>query len=388
MFLLDKPFVSDFLIQTIRDNNYKIVSYAASRALVKDPDLNWISQQEATDIIKQNPLTPIYSNSENALSWIDQHLAENDLHHQIKAFKDKYQFRQLLQETFPDFYFEKISLADIQKVSAKNLSFPFVIKPSVGFFSIGVHVVNNANDWKKAKRSLNPENLESIFPESVLNTTEFIIEAYIDGEEYAVDYYHNSLGEVVVLNVMHHVFSSGTDTSDRVYSTSKEIIERHRTGIESFLNKLGERSHLRNFPAHAELRIDKSGNTIPIEINPLRFGGWCTTGDLLGVSLGFNAYQAFIEGKKPDWDKVFKGKEDKIFSIVVLDNNSGFAAEQITNFDYNALSRDFEKPLAIRKFDIKKYPIFGFVFSETSLNNKSELTDILRSDLKKYIIVQ
>jgi len=44
--------------------------------------------------------------------------------------------------------------------------------------------------------------------------------------------------------------------------------------------------------------------------------------------------------------------------------------------------------LDLRKLDIKQYPVFGFVFAETSLDNEQELTKILISDLKKYIAVQ
>jgi hypothetical protein len=31
MFLIDKPFVSDFLIETIKDNNYKIIATKVQR---------------------------------------------------------------------------------------------------------------------------------------------------------------------------------------------------------------------------------------------------------------------------------------------------------------------------------------------------------------------
>jgi 5-formaminoimidazole-4-carboxamide-1-beta-D-ribofuranosyl 5'-monophosphate synthetase len=69
----------------------------------------------------------------------------------------------------------------------------------------------------KAKKEHN-DKLKSIFPENVLNTSNFIIEEFIRGEEYAIDYYYDNNGDAVLLNVLHHLFSSGTDTSDRVYS--------------------------------------------------------------------------------------------------------------------------------------------------------------------------
>ena len=54
------------------------------------------------------------------------------------------------------------------------------------------------------------------------------MEEYVEGEEYAIDCYFDEKGEVVILNILHHKFSSGRDTSDRVYSTSKEIILKLR----------------------------------------------------------------------------------------------------------------------------------------------------------------
>ena len=45
MILIDKPFVSDFLINTIRDHNYKIVSTKQARELILDESLNWISEE-------------------------------------------------------------------------------------------------------------------------------------------------------------------------------------------------------------------------------------------------------------------------------------------------------------------------------------------------------
>jgi hypothetical protein len=50
--------------------------------------------------------------------------------------------------------------------------------------------------------------------------------------------------------------------------------------ILNILSKIGKELHLKNFPAHAEVRIDEN-KIIPIEVNPLRFGGFCTTADLL-----------------------------------------------------------------------------------------------------------
>jgi hypothetical protein len=385
MFLIDKPFVSDFLIDTIKDHNFNIIATKNAKELIADDAMNWIDEEKAASVIKSNPRTPLYSNSENALAWIEMHLGETELARQINSLKDKVKFRELLATLFPNFHFEKLKLEAIHKLSPQEISFPFVIKPAVGFFSIGVHIVKNEEDWANAKNELKAEKLKSIYPENVLNTSHFIIEDFIEGEEFAIDYYHDHHGNVVLLNILHHLFSSGKDTSDRVYTTSKEIIEKHKDKIEAFLNSIGKQLNLKNFPAHAEVRIDENGKIVPIEINPLRFGGWCTTADLLGITLGFNPYKCFYENKKPDWNSIFKGRESKKLSIIILNNNSGIASSDILNFDYAALANDFENPVSIRKLDINAYPVFGFVFAETSLHNQKELNDILSCDLKKYI---
>ena len=386
MFLIDKPFVSDFLIKTIKDNNYKIIATKVAKELIKDDSLAWIAEEEALALLKKNPEISLYSNSENALAWIDQYYGESELSSQLQVLKNKVKFRELIKELFPGFYFRQISIEEIQQLSDDEIRFPFVIKPAVGFFSIGVHIIENEKDWIKAKSELQPDKLKSIFPENVLNTSNFIIEEFIRGEEYAIDYYYDNNGDAVLLNVLHHLFSSGTDTSDRVYSTSKAIIEKYKIDLEDFLSKIGKELHLKNFPAHAEVRIDENGKIIPIEVNPLRFGGFCTTADLLGVTLGFNEYKCFCENKKPDWDSIFKGKENKIFSVVVLDNNSGIIPSDILRFNYSDLAKDFEKPVLIRELDINNYPVFGFAFIESTANNQKELNDILTSDLRKYIV--
>lgn len=388
MYLIDEPYISDFLINTIKENHYQIVATKAAKELVDDTSLNWISEEKAITIIRNNPSQQIYSNSENALSWINEHFKESELSKQINILKDKVKFREQIKTIFQDFKFQKVKLENIQNISTAELSFPIVIKPSIGFLSIGVYIINDENDWIKAKKEITPNNLKSIFPKNVLDTSHFIIEDFIQGEEYAIDYYHNDKGEVVILNILHHIFSSGTDTSDRVYSTSKAIINQHESKLNQFLSKIGEKLNLKNFPAHAEVRIDKNGKIIPIEINPLRFGGWCTTADLSGITLGLNSYKYYLENTCPDWDIIYQGIENKIFSIIVLDNNSGIKPADISKFDYKALANDFENPILIRELDINTYPLFGFVFTETNQKNREELQDILISDLRKYIIVR
>ena len=385
MILIDQPFVSDFLIKTIKANNYSIIATDEARKILNDNDLSWISEKEAKRILREDPSCPLYTNSENALTWLDKHLNDSSFARHAQLFKDKARFRELIQNLYPEFYFRTIKLDEIPGLSIEELPFPFVIKPSVGFFSIGVHVVKNRTDWEFARKALNYENLKSVYPGNVLDTTTFIIEEYLEGEEFAVDCYFNKLGDAVILNILHHKFSSGADTSDRVYTTSRNLFLQYKDPFKDFLQEIGQKAGIMNFPAHVELRVDETGRIRPIEINPLRFGGWCTTADLLGIATGFSPYDFYLQNEHPDYDLVFRGKEDLLFSIIVLNNNSGYEPGEISGFNYELLAQDFEKPLEIRKMDVMKYSIFGFVFTETRSGNDAELNNILVSDLKKYI---
>jgi hypothetical protein len=385
MFLIDKPYASEFLIRTIRKHNYPIVSSPVARELITDHSLAWIPEEEAAKQLNADPETPLYSNSENALAWVAEHLGGSELAKHVRLFKDKAEFRELIKDLYPDFSYSTIKLEDIQNLETQELTFPFVIKPSVGFFSIGVHVIKDTADWENALQELNIDRLRSIYPQNVLDTSTFLIEDYIEGEEYAVDCYFNNEGEVVILNILHHLFSSGADTSDRVYTTSKDIILQNRIRFGDFLQALGRKAEIKNFPAHVELRVDASGRIIPIEVNPLRFGGWCTTADLLGIAIGYNSYEYYIRGERPDWDLVFENRSQMNYSIIVLNNNSGYSPEEIAHFDYDLLERGFENALHTRRMDVGKYAVFGFLFAETSPGNKEELKQILVSDLRKYI---
>ena len=194
--------------------------------------------------------------------------------------------------------------------------------------------------------------------------------------------------DYLFLNILKHVFATQTDVSDRVYTTSKKIIEKNLEEFTKFAEKIGKLAGIKNFPMHIELRRDDNGMILPIEINPMRFGGWCTTADISFMAYGFNPYLYYYSQQKPDWSKILKGKEGKLFSIIVLDNSTGINIDQITSFDYDKLLSNFEKPMELRKINFREYPVFGFLFTETREENFIELKKILHSDLNEFISIR
>lgn len=387
MILLDKPYVSDFLLQTIQENHLEIVATPEAKKLVPSNSLNWISEKEAIIKLENEPNIKVYTNSENSIAWIESNFKNSALPKKIELFKNKVAFRTLIKDSFPNYFFKGIAQEKLKEVKESKLKFPLVLKPAVGFFSLAVHKVDNFKEWQEALLKIEQEieQFQGLYPEKVINTDIFIAEEFIVGEEYAVDAYFEANGNPVLLNILHHVFSSDKDVSDRIYTTSVEIIKEHKTEVTAFLKLIGIKAGLKNFPVHLEIRINAAGEIIPIEVNPLRFGGWCTTADLAGFAYGFNPYLCFIKEDKPNWESIFISKKDKLYSIIVLDNNSGIAEKDIASFDYDTLACSFEKTLSIRKVDYTKYPVFGFLFLETSLGNEEELRRILNSNLLEYI---
>ena len=387
MILLDKPYISDFLLQTIQENDLEIVATPEAKKLVSNNSLNWISEKEARLKLDKEPHTKVYTNSENSIAWIESNFKNSTFPEKIELFKNKVAFRTLIKDYFPNYFFKGIRQNKLKKVKENELIFPLVLKPAVGFFSLAVHKVDNFKEWQEALSKIEHEieQFRGLYPKKVINTDIFIAEEFIAGEEYAVDAYFDTHGNPVLLNILHHVFSSAKDVSDRIYTTSVEIIKEHKTEVTAFLKLIGTKTGLKNFPIHLEIRINVAGKIVPIEVNPLRFGGWCTTADLAGFAYGFNPYLCFLKEDKPDWESIFTYKKDKLYSLIVLDNNSGISEKDIRYFDIEKLASEFENTLHYRKVDYSKYPVFGFLFTETSVGNEKELVRILTSNLKAYM---
>ena len=387
MFFVDKPYVSDFFKKTVRDNAIPVVNTAIAKKSGLFTGTKVVSEDKAIEMVRELDSPAIYTTSENSIGWISKHLSFSNLPGKIELFKDKLKFRELTESIFPNFYFKEVRLDDFKKIQFNKLPLPFIIKPSVGFFSMGVYKVSNLAEWNSTIDLITAEidQIKDIYPREVLDTDSFIIEQCINGEEFAVDAYYNAAGEPVIVGIFKHVFSSDADVSDRVYISSKNIIESNLEEFTDFAGKIGELAEVKNFPVHIELRRDSDGTLLPIEVNPMRFGGWCTTADTTFLAYGFNPYTYFYSQKKPDWPEILKGKEGKLFSIVVLDNSTDIDIDKISSFDYEKLLANFEKPLELRKIDYKEYPVFGFLFTETREDNFLELKNILDSDLSEFI---
>lgn len=391
MFLLDKPYVSSYLEDTALKYGFPVLKNAAADDLELNPELNFYCEGYAVNQIREGKDNLVYCNSENAIDWITKNLDFTDIPRQISLCKDKFQFRKLISNIYPDFYFREVLVDEIETLDAKALKFPLVLKPKVGFLSFGVYPVYNEADWQNVVKTVKTdiEKYKEIFPKSVVNTSSFIIEEMIEGDEFAVDVYFDSGNKPVILNIYKHPFVSKDDVSDRLYFTSKAIMKQYLEKFETLLEKIGSALGLKNFPCHIELRSNEKAS-IPIEINPMRFAGWCLC-DLAHYAFDINPYVYYFEQKRPDWDKILQNMDDGLYCFTIGDNQG---IKDIKNVDYEAYAKFLAAPVEnsiqgklfeLRKIDYKNFPIFALAFIK--LPNEQSVQSVLKKDFREYFEV-
>ena len=115
MFLLDKPYISDFLIKTIRENNFPVIASTAAKELITDNTLKLDNRKRCYKLLsKINLYLIIYSNSENAIHWVNKNLHFSKLPEKILFFKDKIKFRELIRDIYPTYFYKGIKLSEIE----------------------------------------------------------------------------------------------------------------------------------------------------------------------------------------------------------------------------------------------------------------------------------
>lgn len=389
MIALEYPYLSPYLADTIIRNRYPVIRTDTARKLLlaagcDEKECTFISADEACrDLAAGNDL--LYTISESALDLIAHPLFPEELHNQVQKLKNKLLFREGLKDRYPDFFYQEADSSQMNDIDPQRLPYPVILKPAVGFFSIGVKRISNPREWREFTD--NPvQECSGSWDTHVIDSSTLIIEEVIEGEEYAVDAYFDENGAVTLFGIYQHLFSGDADVSDRIYLTSAAIMRDNLAPFIAYLSELGERFNLRKFPIHGELRVSKKHGLIPIEINPLRFGGWCTTPDISCFSYGFNQYELLFSGQIPDWDLIIETMGLDTYSLIVLDNASEIPAEKIQGFDREKLLARLTAPLEFRPIDFRTHNVFGFIFARNPNGERAELLSLLHSDLREFII--
>ena len=379
MIVLEKPYVSDLMIEWLKDSQHPVLANEFAKGLGIE-GLHLVDEEEAVHRI--NSGERLYTNSESALSWVLTHTANPALHRAITICKDKAAMRQALAPLNPSVFYAQYRYDELRGVDPAKLPLPVVLKPSVGFCSMGVFVINAPADWHAALETIAAQAAiwERQFPHEVVDLGNYLVESYVEGTEYALDAYFDDEGCAQVLAVFRHDFASAEDTSDRLYSESDTTVQEMAEPMRLWLNRVNEYLAARDFPLHVEVRAQ--GNTIvPIEINPLRFAGMCCT-DLSWYAWGLSTYRAYLENRPVDLPALANAHQGEVFTMAMLK-----ADETVSNprpFDYEAFAARFTHVLDLRRFDVEATGFYGCLFLQTDDQTADELDFLLHARLEDF----
>ncbi|OXB07768.1 ATP-grasp domain-containing protein [Flavobacterium pectinovorum] len=349
------------------------------------PKFEWIQIIEDTgpelkSILERNEKVAIISESSiaNVLSSLEQ---SNPKRRAIELFKDKFLFRKLIKDE--EFKVKEVAFRDISKLQVKNKS---VLKPLKGCFGTAVKIVDESTNFEKLEKEIQNEIEKngSIFSENVLTSNEFIIEDFIEGEEYAVDMFYNSEGKPCIVNIYHHPLPKHEHYLHMIYYSSMKTFDEIYPLAKLFFERLNEKISVTDFPMHCEFKL--IGNKlIPIEINAMRFGGM-GLGNLAYHSFGVNPYRFFLEGREPNWTEVFKNLDDDLRFVYFIAYNS-FSKDIRTNFPKIQKLRDeFTEIKFEQLFDYQKQLAFGVFCLQENQENLNRLLQINFDDFFEPII--
>ncbi|MDO4503379.1 MAG: ATP-grasp domain-containing protein [Coriobacteriia bacterium] len=399
MVILTAPFAAPNLVMWLSQSGHAVLDNDYARiqneglADMGYATLNLVDEAEAVE--RLNAGERLYTSAENALEWVEQHVDNPQLTAGIRACKDKEVFRRALESVGSPLFYKTFDVAELGDVDPTALPLPVVLKPVVGFCSVGVYVIKDAADWADAVAQIQQttEQWTSLYPASVVGTGRFIVEQMIGGQEFALDMYYDGQGRARILNLFQHDFSSPEDTKDRLYWTSCDLLRTHGNEFARWLDQANQALGLRDFCVHVELRRDDDGQIVPIEFNPLRFAGMGGT-DLAWYGYGFITVEEYLTGDQgitadSDVDDFLQTMGIPLdspytYSMSVIELPAGRGLD--VGFDWDGFYGNITDVLATYQFEPKVHGALGFVFKRSTADTLQELDWLRDADLTPYVV--
>lgn len=324
----------------------------------------------------------VYAPTESALEIILERSEDSVFTNAVNMLKDKYKFRELMSNLYPDFFFAKTMINELEKIELDR-SKKYIVKPNKGFFGTAVKVLNKKTNISEITKEIRHELKKSshYFPESILSKNELIIEQFVEGEEYAVDMYFNKHGKPEIMNIYHHPIPDKDEYFHVLYYTNKDIFDRFYDRLKAIFVKVNNHLNITNFPIHAEFKLEND-KLIPIEMNPLRYGGFGLS-DLTYHAFGFNPYMAFFNNYKPDWKQIWEIRNEHHFGWVLGYNGTDIDVETHTPND-EAYLHYLGETLHYVEIDHKKNPVFSIAYVKD--NCSIPLQRFLKTEFNDFFV--
>ncbi len=225
-------------------------------------------------------------------------------------FRDKFLQRELIQDHNPNLWIKFIKwmpdTLNIEEIE-KKVGYPFIIKPVDWVQSSWVAKVSNKEEYNHYMETYNDfhERLKSRW----VDNKELIVEEFIDGKLYSIDYYVTSDRDVYVSKPVKVRLWIDVKVEDYCniarIATEKTEGEFKWKRLKTFINSTIKATGIRNTFVHHEFKINSRWEFKTIELNG-RIGGWRL--ELMKRAYDINLYELLLESEA----KVWKLKESNI----------------------------------------------------------------------------
>jgi hypothetical protein len=325
--------------------------------------------------------------TETVLDEVLKKIDDEEKKAMISRLKNKVACRQMLTAIFPNFFFREIPVQGLPGIELDPKE-KYFVKPIKGYWGSAAFPLDGQTDRLALMHEIEAQLTKRthIFSEEVVSKDRLIVEEFLEGEEYAVDMFFNESGQPVITNVCHHPLPKKRDYLHVVYYTSYEVYRNIYPKFIEFFQALNQSLQARSLPIHGEFKLHK-GKLTPVELNPLRFGsdGFA---DLSFHAFGFNPFLYFAENRAPDWEALWKGREEKIFAFYLGYNGTDLDTGRYRP-DFLNFRRLFSNILCDMAMNYQDTLAFSIMYiEEDSLERIHELLEVEFNeyfvDLKQY----
>ena len=178
MLVLDELYASHEVLDFLESSKEPVLDNAAARAY----------RAAGRDLViaplENEPLpTRVVALSEMHLAEAKRYCAPS-VRAAIDLCKDKAAFRRALAPLYPEYTFQEATLSELRELDGESLAYPVVLKPTTGFFSLGIYPLFCPDDFTAALKRTEKESdaWAHRYNGTVVKDESFIIESYISGQ--------------------------------------------------------------------------------------------------------------------------------------------------------------------------------------------------------------
>lgn len=216
-----------------------------------------------------------------------------------EIFRNKHLQRKYLQEydVSLGIRYQEIELENIDRI---HIRYPFIIKPSSWVQSAWVSIMRDSHDLQKYKES--HQLFEKNFQKRGYQNSLFLIEEFIDGDMYSIDYFVSKEGNIIFSDPVE--VSLGTELWIKDFMNycrcfSKEAkYKKEKQELEIYFHKCVKALKIKSIFIHHEFKITSKWEIKTIEVNG-RIGGYRL--EMIQEAYNFNWLRASL------WEKLETG---------------------------------------------------------------------------------